>query len=201
MSNFKIIGEIGEALRRIILRVPWTDLDFIPTEENIVFQSPKEVTGENQISVFLYRIMKNSFLMNQEAFQADHRKQVDQKYQNQPLVLDLYYLITPYVSDKSQEKYILGKILQIFHDHSYLEDADFSEPYAGTTFRPQITFESLTLDDLSKLWTSFHDAPLRLSVCYQVSPVRIDSTRTEEFQRVVVKEMDHYQMVRTREAA
>ena len=195
MSDFKIIGEIGESLKRIILSDPWEGISK-PEKKDIVFQSPKEIAGENQISIFLFQIMRNSYLTNQDANQD-----TPDTLQSPPLVLDLYYLITPYFTEKSQEKFILGKIMQIFHDHPVIEGPDFSDSFAGTNMKLQIILHSLSLDDLGKLWTSFHDAPLRLSVCYLVTPVRIDSTQKVPIQRVVVKETDHYQTVPKKEVS
>ena len=38
-----------------------------------------------------------------------------------------------------------------------------------------ITITSLSLDDMTKIWSTFPNKPFRTSVCYVVTPVRIDS--------------------------
>jgi len=53
--------------------------------------------------------------------------------------------------------------------------------------RVRITPYTLSLDDMSKLWTSLHSAEYRLSTGYQVSVVLIDSTRANRAPLPVLK--------------
>jgi hypothetical protein len=194
MGDFRIIGQIGEQMKRILEKDAWEGMS---TKPEIVFQSPKEIGdsgGTNKVSIFLFSTQENPFSKNQEVVPAEPGI-----LQEPPLVLDLYYMITAYGSDATQEKYLLGKVMQIFHDHPAISDSDLPGSPAGKDPDVRLFLHPLSLDDLSKLWTSFHDVSLRLSVCYLATAVRIDSTREEVVQRVVEVDMDRYQMVHTRE--
>ena len=106
-----------------------------------------------------------------------------------PMPLILKYLITAYGArdDDISGQQVMGNAMSILHDHpvlsrSELEDIKFREPPASTGLHEQferirITPETLTLDDMSKLWSSFQSAEYRLSVGYEVSVVLIESKR------------------------
>ena len=53
---------------------------------------------------------------------------------------------------------------------------------------------TIPIDELNRLWNSFPEKPLKLSVCYMVTPVKIDSTRQVEARRVIEKETGYYQI-------
>jgi len=188
MSDFTVIGDIGETLKKLLEDDPWTGIS--PTPE-ITFKSPKEIKDDggstNKVSIFLYQILENPYLKNEEPQRID-----DTHLQSPPLSLDLLYLVTPYSDDKTQEKYILGKVMQIFFDNAVLTGTVLQGALSGTDEEIKLIFNPISLDDLNKIWSAFQEVAYRLSVSYLVTPIRIDSTREIGMQRVVSKEMGYY---------
>lgn len=187
MSDFTVIADVGETLKKLLEDDPWTGILPIP---EITFKSPKEIKDDggstNKVSLFLYQIHENPHLRNEEPLRVN-----DSHLQTPPEVLDLLYLVTPYSDDKTQEKVILGKVMQIFYDNALLSGTILQGGLAGSDEDIRLLFNPISLDDLTKIWSAFQDVAYRLSVSYLVTPVKIDSTRQTGMQRVLSKEMNH----------
>jgi hypothetical protein len=191
VSEFTVVGDIGETLKKLLEDDPWTGISPRP---EITFKSPKEITDDggstNKVSLFLYQIHENPYLKNEEPLRVDNSH-----LHIPPLILDLLYLVTPYSDDKTQEKYILGKVMQIFYDNAVLTGTVLQGSLSGTDEEIKLLFNPIVLDDLTKIWSAFHqEVSYRLSVSYMVTPIKIDSTREFGMQRVVLKEMSHSYM-------
>jgi len=109
-----------------------------------------------------------------------------------PLALVLRYLITAYGdnSDFSVHENI-GKAMLVLHDNAILSKAQISGliPDAGLPEQYEkikITPLPLSLDDMSKLWTSFQ-TDYRLSAAYEVSVVLIESSKAIKSPLPVIK--------------
>lgn len=190
MSDFTVIGDVGETLKKLLEDDPWTGI--MPKPE-ITFKSPKEIEeaggNTNKVSVFLYQIHENPYLKNEEPLRID-----DANLRIPPLVLDLLYLVTPYSDDKTQEKYFLGKVMQIFYDNAVLSGTALQGTLSGSDEEIKLLLNTLSLDDLTKIWSAFQNVGYRLSLSYLVTPIKIDSTREPGVRRVVSKEMGHSYM-------
>lgn len=187
MSEFTAVGDVGETLKKLLEDDPWTG---IAPKPEVTFKSPKEIKDDggstNKVSLFLYQIYENPHLRNEEPLRVN-----DAQLRTPPQVLDLLYLVTPYSDDKTQEKYILGKVMQIFYDNAALSGTVLQGGLMGSDEEIKLIFNPITLDDLTKIWSAFQDVAYRLSVSYLVTPVKIDSTRQTGMQRVLSKEMNH----------
>jgi hypothetical protein len=187
VSDFTVIADVGETLKKMLEDDPWAGILPIP---EITFKSPKEIKDDggstNKVSLFLYQIQENPHLRNEEPLRIN-----DSHLQTPPEVLDLLYLVTPYSDDKTQEKVILGKVMQIFYDNAVLSGTVLQGGLAGSADEIRLLFNPISLDDLTKVWSAFQDVAYRLSVGYLVTPVKIDSTRQTGMQRVLSKEMNH----------
>jgi len=100
-----------------------------------------------------------------------------------PLPLVLHYLLTVYGAndDDIAGQGLLGQAMIALHDHPVLGTADIAGilPDSGVQNqieRLRITPEVLSLDDMSKLWSSFQ-TEYRLSTGYQVSVLLLESGR------------------------
>lgn len=198
MSDYGAIAYVGETLIEI-LRDNMEDL--IP-RDSIILASPGEIDAKDNVrlSLFLYQIIENAHLKNQ--MQVTYPSKITFP----PQFLELYYMLTSHVSSAEQDKTekaleehrVLGRALQVLHDNSILSGSLLK----GTLDKSDelhITLTSLSLDDLTKIWTTFAGKPFKSSVCYVVTPVRIDSAREISVQRVVSKEVDYMQMVKKKE--
>jgi hypothetical protein len=101
-----------------------------------------------------------------------------------PMPLVLKYLITAYGAndDDISGHQLMGEAMSLLHDHPLLGPSDIAGITPDSNLHEQIervriTPDTLSLDDMSKLWTSFQSAEYRLSTAYEVSVVLIESTR------------------------
>jgi hypothetical protein len=96
----------------------------------------------------------------------------------------LKYLITAYGLDDDDisGQQLMGKAMSVLHDHPILGKSDIEGITPDSRLHEQlervrITPDTLSLDDMSKLWSSFQSAEYRLSTGYEVSAVLIESKR------------------------
>jgi hypothetical protein len=187
MSNTLAIGAVTTALRQMLDDVasplpgdpnPDPDLaDAFVTTKPLDLARPDE--GKNQLNLFLYQMQANAAFRNMDYSGTVHSGESGQ----QPLALNLYYVLTAYGKDANDIKAhrLLGRAMSILHDNSTIpRDAlktamptcDIWQQVERVRVRPH----SLTTDELSKLWTGF-SKPYRVSVAYEVSVVLIESTK------------------------
>ncbi|MEM8674593.1 MAG: DUF4255 domain-containing protein [Cyanobacteria bacterium P01_G01_bin.67] len=102
-----------------------------------------------------------------------------------PLALDLYYLISAFSNNSDIASHqLLGKAMSILHDNTVLRRGKIKEaternfPDNGLDLQVEkvrITPQSLSLEDISRLWNSFQTT-FRISAVYEISVVLIEST-------------------------
>ncbi|AKB18659.1 DUF4255 domain-containing protein [Methanosarcina sp. WWM596] len=195
MSDYGAITDIGETLIEL-LRDNMEDL--IP-KQSIVLASPGEIEDKDNVrlSLFLYQVIENVHLKNQEMQMKNSTTIIFP-----PIALDLYYMLTSHISsgehdltEKTREEHsILGRAIQILNDNPTLTGSVLKGNLdRNEAFHMSIT--SLSLDDLSKIWTTFQGKPFRPSICYLVTPVMIGSGREITVHRVVSKEAGYNRIV------
>jgi len=199
MSDYSAIADVGETLIGLLR----DNMEGLITADSIILASPGDIDSKDNVrlSLFLYQVLENAHLKNQEMQAADPTKLVFP-----PQALELYYLLTSHVSSGEQDRTektleehrVLGRALQIMHDNPVLSGS-LLKGNLDKSDELHITLTSLSTDDLTRIWTTFQGRPLRSSVCYVVTPVRIDSVREIGVQRVISKEMEYMQMLSTKE--
>lgn len=138
---------------------------------------PQEMSDGNTerlegLSVWLYRVVRDEQRLN-----APPQRVAQNQLQRAPLPVRLYYLITPIVhSSPGTEQEILGKVLQIFHDHPKLRGTDLQSDLEGAAVELSVRLESLSLEEITRVWDAL-DKPYQLSVSYEVSVVYIHSAQ------------------------
>lgn len=195
MADYTAIADVGETLIDL-LRESMQDL---VTPSSIILASPGEIEPQDspRLCLFLYQVSESPYLKGQE-MQALNSTML--KYP--PLTLDLYYMLTSYgsrqIADRTErtieEHTVIGRAMNILYDNAILRGSVLKGSLAGSGEELKVTHHPISLDDLSRLWNSFPDKPLKLSVCYMVTPVKIDSTRLVEARRVIEKETGFYQI-------
>jgi hypothetical protein len=179
MGKYTIIADTGQRLVEILRRelVPGV----IQNPNEIGLRSPEE-RGDVSLGLFLYSVEECEEV--RQAGTAIVRNDIRSKV---PVYLSLYYMVTAYSSGDlqyrmTQEEQILGRVIQVFHDHSLipLEEVD-AERMSGMDLR--ISMLRLNADEKSKIW-SFPNVGNRLSLFYKVTPVAIDSAVMEKVTRV-----------------
>lgn len=186
MADYTVIASVGDTLIEL-LRENMKDLI---APDTIAMISPGEIEGKDSVrlSLFLYQVIENAHMKNKEMLKIDSTRL---KYP--PITLDLYYMLTSYPSSGIQDKTertkeehsVLGRAMQILNDNSIVKGSALRGNLAETDEELHMTLTVLSLDDTTKIWTTFQDKPFRPSVCYLVTPVMIESSRVEEAKRVL----------------
>lgn len=197
MSNYTAIQDAGQTLIDLLRE----NMGDIINPDSIMLISPGEITGNDnvRISLFLYQVLENMHLKNQEMQKIDSNK-----FRYPPLALDLYYMLTTYPSpqipDRTErtkdEHMILGRAMQILYDNSILTGSILRGSLAENSEELYVTLSPMSIDDMTKIWTTFQGRPFKPSPCYLVTPVNIDSARPEiSVPRVVSKETGPGEMI------
>jgi hypothetical protein len=179
MSNALAIAAVTETLRRILIK----ELSGFPSV-TINVKPPDRAFGggiaaSDQINLFLYQITPNAAWRNLDIPNQVRSGETSQ----QPLALNLHYLISTSsaADDEGQSHKWLGKAMSVLHDHAVLSREEIKAALVDNDLHEQvervrITPLSLSIEDLSKMWTTF-TTPYRVSAAYEVSVVLIESTR------------------------
>lgn len=205
MDDFIVIAVVGEILKKLLEdNLSGILVGSSSPTISITFQSPKDMKTSDYLSIFLYQISENSHLKNQPMKRIE-----SDRLQHPPLALNLYYLLTPSTKEPDGVKgwdthIILGRAMQVLYDNTILEGPTLMdilkdlnrEEYYEKIRQIRIILNSLSLDDLTKIWNSL-DTALMLSVCYEVRVIMIESERIRETQRILEKNTDYYQITQT----
>jgi hypothetical protein len=179
MSNALAIAAVTTTLRNLLTQRAREEL-----ESGTVTTLPPDkarVSGDSasQINIFLYQTLPNAAWRNQDITNRVKPGETGQP----PLALTLYYLITAYGNNNDDIKAhrLLGTAMQVLHDQAALPTTDIKNALAESDLhnqveRVRISPVSLSLEELSKLWSSFQ-TQYRLSAAYEVSVVLIESKR------------------------
>lgn len=179
MSNSLAIAAVTATLQRLIIQ----GIPELPNQ-NVITKPPDKAFGGgtaaiDQINLFLYQITPNAAWRNRDIPNQTRSGETSQ----QPLALNLHYLISASGTgdDEILSHQWLGKAMSVLHDHAVLSREEIRAVVAGNDLHEQvervrITPLPLSLEELSKLWTTF-TTPYRVSAAYAVSVILIESTR------------------------
>jgi hypothetical protein len=163
---------------------------------SVTLKTPEEMlnTSAEGLSVWLYRVIRDEELLN-----ALPQWIGPNLLRRPPLPMRLHYLMTPITDAQSQigpetEQVILGKVLQIFHDHPTLRGTDLQGDFIGTDVELNVRLESLSLEEITRVWDAL-DASYQLSVSYEVSVVNIESSAEPEKVSPVVVALPEYGVI------
>jgi hypothetical protein len=137
------------------------------------------------VNLYLFRIEQNPFARNR-----NWQPVGDDTLHRAPLSLNLYYVVTAYAKQQEDGHRVLGEAMRIFYDHAIIEPALLGEPLSHTADPLKLDLCAFNLEDLTRVWNAFNK-PYRLSVCYQVRIVFIDSSVDRKVVRVTEKENQH----------
>jgi hypothetical protein len=180
MSNAQVIAATTATLRRLLLDgIPVRDAA-IP-EVTVTTLPPDKVGADLTkpwLNLFLYQTAVNAAFRNRDASQARPGE-----HPRPPLALDLQYMLTAYgqvtPDDGDFSHRVLGAAVSVLHDHPVLGPAELvgalvTDPVEPPVERLRIRPIPTTLEEMSKLWTTFQ-TNYRLSAVYEVSVVLIES--------------------------
>lgn len=177
MASYAVITDVGLSLVKVLREALVPDLVGHPDGVGLAHPHDK---GDMSLSLYLYEVKEN----------MDHRSNdlIDQggTLRYPPIALDLSYLITAHsasdvLTRAIDEHRIIGRTLQVLHDHSVLKGDDLVGSLAGTDSAFRIAKEEIPLETAVSL---FPNMPYKLSLNYKIGPVYLESTRTKPTTRV-----------------
>ncbi|WP_044292318.1 DUF4255 domain-containing protein [Rivularia sp. PCC 7116] len=178
MSNSLAIAAVTTTLRNLIARGIGDELGSGSVTTRPPDKARENGESSNQINIFLYHTLPNAALRNQDIPSRVKPGETGKL----PLALNLYYLITAYGQDNDDilGHRLLGAAMRVLHDAAILKPEDIKAALPESNLHQQIeririTPVSLSLDDVSKLWTTFQ-TQYRISAAYEVSVILIDSS-------------------------
>ncbi len=190
MSLPNTIADVGLTLRQV-LRDQIADL---APEGRIIFASPAdaEVTTEPRLSLFLYQILEAAHMRNQPP-------QPDETGSERRLqTIELNYLVTPYTQQVEDAHRLLGRVMRAFLDHAILQGSVLQGSLADIAHELRLLLHPMTLEEMNRIWGVFPGKPYRLSVVYQVTPVRIFGSLETLSGRVITRELDYAHLIQGR---
>jgi hypothetical protein len=180
MSNTLAIAAVTATLRNLLVNAFNADPDLAGTV--VATMPPDKASATNntsQVNLFLYHTAPNAAWRNTDM--PTQVKPGESGYP--PLALNLYYMLTAYRQDNDDviSHRLLGRAMSALYDHPVLGAAEIKAALPGNDLadqieRVRITPQQLSLEEMSKLWTTFQ-TQYRITVAYQVSVVLIESQR------------------------
>jgi hypothetical protein len=183
MGKYTMIADTGQRLVEILQQgmVP----QVIQNPNEIGLRSPED-HGDVSLGLYLYAVDEC-----EEVRQSGAAIVRNDRISRPPIYLTLYYMITAYSSGDlqyrlAQEEQILGRAVQILHDHPVIPLREVDTDH-GIGMDLHVMMLRLTADERAQIW-GFPNVGMRLSLFYKVTPIAIDSTVSEKVNRV--RELD-----------
>jgi hypothetical protein len=176
MGSYTAIAEVGQSLVQVIwnaIAADQTLVALINSENLISLESPAEHTDKQDtalLSIYLYRIVEDAYLKNRGPVEGPGGT-----LQRPPLTLDLYYLITPLLTDAADRQIVLGKVMQVLYDRPSLEAPDLAGSLATASDVLRVVLNPVPLNEIALVWQAL-EIPYMLCVSYVVRVALLQST-------------------------
>jgi hypothetical protein len=188
MSTYNVIQQISAYLHQLLLAglQGTPDVDF-GAPGTISLDSPGELIEDGngaepvRLSLFLYRVAPNPHLQNHPLISHAAGEQ-----RFPPLQLDLFYLLTPLTGSPSNDLVVLGRAMQLLDASSTIRQAFLDSDLLPRDPEVRLTLNPVSVEELTRIWSAFNE-PYRLSVCYRVQGVALDSVRPPQTGAPVVE--------------
>ncbi len=175
------INDLNKALYKILR----TQID---PNIKIIFGSPADEEASFDTSpklyVFLFSIVENPHQKNAPRTIISGEPST---FQNPPLPLNLIYMLIPSSQAASAtgeeppdgvgSHLILAQAMIALNDNGIIESKFFPEDSSLIGSDLRIQRYSISIDDISKIWSTFQK-PFQLSICYEISVIRLLSSKT-----------------------
>lgn len=217
MSNFLAIATVTATLQTVLQGAVGADVAGA-TVTTVRPDGSDNGLPPRGVNIYLYQVTPNSAWRNAD---LPTRSSDSRLIQRPRVALDLHYLLTFYGSELTLEpQRVLGSVARTLHaqplltrdeiratrqnaldddpDH-FLRDSDLADDVELVKFMPL----SLSLEELSKLWSVFFQTPYTLSMAYLATtvlieaevapqrplPVRVRNITAFPFQRAVIEKV------------
>src|SRR6476620_7847570 len=188
------IRDVGETLIDLLRNDP---IVTIP-DAQIALLSPAEANaGGVRLTLFLYSIAPTGELRNEMEIPGNGPD-------DEPVSLpvNLFYLLTAFSppQDPTQRSLdshlLLGQAMRVLFDNGILTGSVLRGDLPRDDQQAlRLSFQPITVEDLTRIWSVFPETALQPSVSYLVTPVRLRSNRTRGGARVVSRQIDEDHVV------
>ena len=177
MSSSSVISDVTQTLEELLreAQLPRNTFDVSlksPEEEKIT------TSMKPKVNLFLFRVSENPFAKNQ-----DWQPVTPDTLRYPPLALNLTYVLTPYAENKLDELRVFGEALRVLYENSIIPAAALRGGLENTAEELKVDLCHLTLEQQTQVWSAISQ-PYRLSACYEVRMVLIDSATERVAKRV-----------------
>lgn len=172
MSHFAI-WDVSTFLKKLLVTGLAEHPETAIAEADLLLTNPGESgagAGHKRLFLWLYQVCPNEHLRNEPFV----RQAKDDEQRLPPLVVNLQYLLTPDTGTDLSDQLVLGKSMQILYDKAVVRMESSNDPTRAEELH--LSLAARTIDELAEVWYAMQQ-PYRLSVCYEVRTVRIDSQR------------------------
>jgi hypothetical protein len=187
MSNYLSIATVTAVLQKTLQEGLQSDV----YGARVTTVRPLNLGGspsDSGVNIFLYQVANNHAFKNIDAGIMRARGESPKRQ----TALDLYYMLSFYGNDAELEpQRILGSVVRILNDRRVLTSELIRETLETSSFpflresnladqiqQVNITSLDISLDDLSKVWSTFIQSPYILSIVYKVVVVLIEGKET-----------------------
>jgi Pvc16 N-terminal domain len=186
MSNYLAIATVTHALQALLDRPAKDAVASATVTTTRPSSAPAAFNGAG-VNIFLYQALPNSQYRNAD---LPTRRSDGQLTQRPQAALVLRYMLSFWGSDSTLDAHLLmGAVINQLHAKPVLsakqiQDTIIAWPsvtasnLADQTDLIRFTPLSLSIEDLSKLWSTFFQVPYVLSVAYEASPILIETDDT-----------------------
>jgi hypothetical protein len=185
MSNYFAIATVTEALHQLLLKkspgdTTSVDVSVEPPDLAIKYDHPNPT-----LNIFLYQVTLNMGYRNSDL----PARNIEGVLVKRPLLgLDLHYMITALGPNDLQAQMALAIAMRILHETPVLTRDFISQTIQNTEIlkdsdladqieRVKITHQNLSLEEMTKLWSSFFQTNYRISTTYQATVVLLESKK------------------------
>jgi len=185
MSDYKAIATITAVIRDIILNNQNIETAIVKTLSPAKLKVPSNDT--DILNLFLYQVTSNAACRNLD---LPTRNQNGQMVAKPTLALDLHYLLTALSDDEIKAQLILSSAMVALHENAIISKNKIAETILDSKMNEgtslidsnvtnqveslKISLEPISIEELTKLWSSFFQTSYCLSVAYTVSVVLLE---------------------------
>lgn len=185
MSSSAALAQVSAALKSLLEEALLADPVLQTVAFSVVLLDPSKPpmagANANRVSLWLYQVVPDEFLRNLPPTPVANRV-AGQKalVKPPPLVLNLYFLVTPLMGSPDFDQRALGAVMLTLHQTPVVR---LHSPGDAVTEEVRIGLVTEPAEDRARLWEAIQQ-PYRLSACYLVRSVRLEADPQLEGPRV-----------------
>ncbi|MGD2116511.1 MAG: DUF4255 domain-containing protein [Acidobacteriota bacterium] len=187
MSLSTVIGDVTHTLEQLL-----TSEQSPAGLFDVSLRLPAEDAAERITSGMRPKVNLYIFLVqeNQTAKNRDWRAVGTNALHKPPLTLDLYYVMTTFAENLLDEHRVLGEAMRVLYDHAVIAPEHLQGALPQVVEDLKLDLCAFDIEELTRIWNAFNQ-PYRLSVCYRVRIVHLESALERPVRRVTEKVEDY----------